>query len=187
MLHHSLYSHEDLDTQRCSTAYCKCLNVRIDFIDQSLQRDRMEPEYQSLESALDAQSGINCTLFFRAFVLSIHVKFRWLISSRWIHSEECPDEAPQCLYQCHCCSYHLFVSTDHILGKSLINHQLQNFDRGVLCRHRDYSSLFHIVVEPSGSRTLSLSLSLHRMKTQNRNEQRATTITRRLWTRRSAV
>jgi len=144
ILHHSLYSQEDLSSQRCCTAYCKCLNVRIDFIDQSFHPDRMDPEYQSLETALDAQSGINCTLFFRAFLLSIHVRYRWLVGCTLIYNEECPDEPPQSLYQCHCCSYTVLLSTEHILGKCIINHQLQNVDKEVLSHRLDYSTLFHL-------------------------------------------
>ena len=140
-------------TACCSSVYCKCLNVRIDFINQSSSNDNNmiipndNYEYQQLERSLDSQSGINSTLYFRAFLLSINIKFKWLIGCTIIYDKNNPKNKPLYLYKCHSCSYDLFLSTSNILGKCLINYELQNFDKSHLEKRSDFSSTFNIIVD----------------------------------------
>eukprot|EP00484_Ammonia_sp_Unknown_P028438 CAMPEP_0197033494 /NCGR_PEP_ID=MMETSP1384-20130603/11887_1 /TAXON_ID=29189 /ORGANISM="Ammonia sp." /LENGTH=824 /DNA_ID=CAMNT_0042463307 /DNA_START=75 /DNA_END=2549 /DNA_ORIENTATION=+ len=162
MLSKSLYSEEDTSAECCSTVHCKCLNAKLDFINQSqlLSDDtNTEYEYKSLESSLDSQPGINSTLFFRAFLLSINVKFKWLIGCTLIYLRADDDEphipaTPCYLYRCHCCCFDLFISTSNILGKCLINYELHNFNQASLIKRADYSPSFNLVLRDPATRNI---------------------------------
>eukprot|EP01084_Bolivina_argentea_P132813 234378_1 len=142
MLAKTLYSEEET-TDCCCTFFCKCLNTKIDFINQSLNtlnRDEtVEKEYFLLETSLDDQKGVNSTLFCRSFLLSINIKFKWLIECTIISNR-------YRIYKCHGCSYDLFVSTNNILGKSLINFELQNFNPDIIKENINYSHSFDILM-----------------------------------------
>ena len=150
MLPSHLYSNEDTSAECCSTVHCKCLNVRMDFINQA-NRDGTEYEYEAMETALETQSGLNSTLFFRSFLLAIDIKFKWLIGCSLIYNDSDNRNAtPSYLYKCHCCSHYLFASTSNILGKCLLNYELQNFEKFKLLKKPSFSASFKILVENSG-------------------------------------
>ena len=103
-------------------------------------------EWKDLSKVLNNEESVDPQLYFKGFMLSLHIKYKWLISVKHILY----NNNFYVLYKCCTCQTELFLSNSNIIGKSFISHKFQNEQQSkqLIKNIQYFSSIFDVILNP---------------------------------------
>ena len=124
-------------------------NTIVDEVNDDKNDDTIDSsttEWHELTTVLNNEESVDPQLYYKAFILSLHIKYKWLISVKHILY----NNNFYVLYKCCTCQTELFLSNHNIIGKSFISHKFQNEQqsKSAITKTEYFSKIFDILLNP---------------------------------------